>query len=97
MFDRNYSALLVQIETEEDLDRLEQQVSMGNLSLPTTGCLHGWNFDYTQYATTIVTEVGHDLSFLYTKECLTTPIFYVKQFRTISIINSYLKTPVFSL
>lgn len=65
MFDRNYSALLVQVETEEDLDRLEQQVSASNLSLPTTGCLHGWNFDYTQYATTVVTEVGHDFSLIF--------------------------------
>jgi hypothetical protein len=58
MFDRNYSALLVQIETEEDLDRLKLQISASNLSFSTTGCLHGWNFDYTEYATTIVTEVG---------------------------------------
>jgi len=61
MFDRNYSALVVQVETEEDLDRLKQQISASNLSFSTTGCLHGWNFDYTEYATTIVTEVGHDL------------------------------------
>jgi hypothetical protein len=61
MFDRNYSALLVQVETEEDLDRLKQQVSASNLSFSTTGCLYGWNFDYTEYATTIVTEVGQGL------------------------------------
>jgi hypothetical protein len=61
MFDRNYSALVVQVETEEDLDRLKQQISASNLSSATTGCLHGWNFDYTEYATTIVTEVGHGL------------------------------------
>jgi len=61
MFDRNYSALVVQVETEEDLDRLKQQISASNLSFSTTGCLHGWNFDYTDYATTVVTEVGHGL------------------------------------
>jgi hypothetical protein len=70
MFDRNYSSLLVQIETEEDLDRLEQQLSATNLSVSTTGCLHGWNFDYTQYATTIVTEVS--LGLLYTCSGLAT-------------------------
>jgi hypothetical protein len=63
MFDRNYSTLLVQIESEEDLDRLGQQLSTINLSVSTTGCLHGWNFDYTQYATTVVTEVGCGLHF----------------------------------
>lgn len=72
MFDRNYSTLLVQIETEEDLDRLEQQISAINLSLSTTGCLHGWNFDYTQYATTIVTEVGYGL--IYTCSTLGKPV-----------------------
>ncbi|XP_069702108.1 beta-alanine transporter-like [Periplaneta americana] len=56
MFDRNYSSMLVNVETEEDLDRLEQQVSASNLSHSTVACVHGWNFDYTQYATTIVTE-----------------------------------------
>jgi hypothetical protein len=61
MYDRNYSALVVQVETEEDLDRLKEQVYASNLSLSTTGCLHGWNFDYTEYATTVVTEVGHRL------------------------------------
>jgi hypothetical protein len=61
MYDRNYSALVVQVETEEDLDRLQQQIYASNLSLSTTGCLHGWNFDYTEYATTVVTEVGHRL------------------------------------
>jgi len=61
MFDRNYSALVVQVETEEDLDRLKQQISASNLSSATTGCLYGWNFDYTEYATTIVSEVGHGI------------------------------------
>ena len=61
MFDRNYSALVVQVETEEDLDRLKQQISASNLSSATIGCLHGWNFDYTEYATTVVTEVGDRL------------------------------------
>jgi hypothetical protein len=63
MFDRNYSALLVEVETEEDLDRLKQQVSASNLSFSITGCSHGWNFDYSDYATTIVTEVGQGQSF----------------------------------
>lgn len=91
MFDRNYSALLVQVETEEDLDRLEQQVSASNLSLPTTGCLHGWNFDYTQYATTVVTEVGHDLSFLYSDK-YSMPLNFICFVVPHSLLDSYLKT-----
>ncbi|PSN38714.1 hypothetical protein C0J52_23054 [Blattella germanica] len=59
MFERNYSSLLFQVETEEDLDRLEQQINSINLSQTTTSCIHGWNFDYSQYATTVVTEVRY--------------------------------------
>ena len=80
MFDRNYSALVVQVETDEDLDRLKQQVSASNLSLSTTGCLHGWNFDYTEYATTIVTEVGHGLylSVLLVRHCILCMLWFLQ-------------------
>ncbi|KAJ9596576.1 hypothetical protein L9F63_012409, partial [Diploptera punctata] len=56
MFEHNYSSLLLNVETEDDLDRLEQQINSINLSSTITSCVYGWNFDYTQYATTVVTE-----------------------------------------
>ncbi|KAK9502301.1 hypothetical protein O3M35_011099 [Rhynocoris fuscipes] len=55
MYERNYTELVL----------------TQNYSIPPPGtrlvpCIHGWEFDYTKYATTVVTEVSEYLFLLQT-------------------------------